>query len=161
MWMMERGIHMFGSAAMGALRAAELASFGMHGSGWVYQAFLDGTLDRDDEVAVRHAAAGDGYRPLSEAMVNIRRTLAAARHHGVISAATARTLTASGTAMFYQDRNWPDLIEAAGAAGADAAELDALTRWLPDSQVAQQADDARAMLAEMRGFLTTGPHRYG
>ena len=72
MWMMEHGVHVFGAAGLGALRAAELDSFGMHGAGWVYQAFRDGTLDRDDEVAVRHGTAEDGYRPLSEAMVNIR-----------------------------------------------------------------------------------------
>jgi len=157
MWVMERGVHVFGAAATGALRAAELASFGMRGSGWVYEAFLGGKLDRDDEIAVRHAGAGDGYRPRSEALVNIRATLDAARREGVISLATVGVLTQSGTAMFYQDRTWPDLIRAAGAAGADAAELDALTRWLPAGQVAQQADDARAMLARMRRFLATDP----
>ena len=57
MWIMERGVHVFGGASMGALRAAELATFGMRGVGWVYQAFRDGTLDRDDEVAVKHGAA--------------------------------------------------------------------------------------------------------
>ena len=42
MWMMEHGVHVFGGAGLGALRAAELDSFGMHGVGWVYQAFRDG-----------------------------------------------------------------------------------------------------------------------
>jgi hypothetical protein len=157
MWVMERGVHVFGSAAMGALRAAELAGFGMRGTGWVYQAFQAGSLDRDDEVAVLHALPGDGFRPLSEAMVNIRRTLDAAGRQGVISPDTVAILTASGTAMFYQDRTWPGLIRAGGAAGADAGELAALARWLPAGQVAQQADDARAMLAEMRAFLATDP----
>ena len=91
MWVMERGVHVFGGAGLGALRAAELGGFGMRGVGWVYQAFRDGTLDRDDEVAVRHAAAGQGYRPLSEAMVNIRRTLEAAQRQGIISAGTSGT----------------------------------------------------------------------
>jgi hypothetical protein len=96
MWMMERGVHVFGGAGLGALRAAELDSFGMHGVGWVYQAFRQEALDRDDEVAVRHGAAEDGYRPLSEAMVNIRQTLAAAEDQEVISAATASILLAAG-----------------------------------------------------------------
>jgi hypothetical protein len=157
MWVMERGVHVFGSAAMGALRAAELASFGMRGTGWVYEAFRDGILDRDDEVAVKQAAAEDGYQPRSEAMVNVRRTLDAAGRQRVISPATLGVLARSGAAMFYQDRTWPDLIRAAGAAGADAVELDALSQWLPAGQVAQQADDARAMLAQIRGFLATDP----
>ncbi len=63
MWMMERGVHVFGGASMGALRAAELDGFGMHGVGWVYQAFREETLDRDDEVAVRHATPTTGTDP--------------------------------------------------------------------------------------------------
>ena len=157
MWMMERGVHVFGGAGLGALRAAELDSFGMHGVGWVYQAFRQEALDRDDEVAVRHGAAEDGYRPLSEAMVNIRQTLAAAEDQEVISAATASILLAAGTALFYPDRTWPELLRAGGATRADPAELDALRRWLPAGRIDQQAADAVAMLREMRGFLAGGP----
>jgi hypothetical protein len=157
MWVMEHGVHVFGAAGLGALRAAELDGFGMRGTGWVYQAFRDGILDRDDEVAVRHAGGGDAYRPLSEAMVNIRRTLQAAQYQGVISAATLGILEAAGAALFYRDRTWPDLLQAAGTARANAAELDALRRWLPAGRIDQQAADATAMLGEMRAFLARDP----
>ena len=148
LWIMERGVHVFGAAGLGALRAAELDRFGMHGVGWVYQAFRDETLDRDDEVAVG---------PGSEAMVNIRRTLAAAEQQGIISAITASALLTAGTDLFYPERTWPALLQAAGATQADATELDALRRWLPDGRVDQQAADAVAMLREMRGFLAADP----
>jgi hypothetical protein len=157
MWVMGHGVHVFGAAGLGALRAAELDGFGMRGTGWVYQAFREGTLDRDDEVAVRHAAAGDGYRPLSEAMVNIRRTLRASEQQGVISAATLGTLVTAAAGLFYRDRTWPDLLRAAAAARADPDELDALRRWLPAGRVDQQGADATAMLREMRGFLDSDP----
>lgn len=157
MWIMERGVHVFGAASVGALRAAELDSFGMRGVGWVYQAFREETLDRDDEVAVRHTSADDGYRPLSEAMVNIRRTLQAAEDQGIISAATASMLLTAGTALFYHDRTWPELLQVAEATRADAAELDALRRWLPAGRIDQQAADAVAMLREMRSFLAADP----
>ena len=157
MWVMAQGVHVFGAAGLGALRAAELDSFGMRGTGWIYQAFRDGTLDRDDEVAVSHAAAGDGYRPLSEAMVNIRRTLRAAQDQGIISVATLGALVAAGAALFYRDRTWPDLLGAAETARADRGELDALRRWLPAGRIDQQAADATAMLREMRGFLAGDP----
>jgi len=157
LWMMEHGVHVFGAAGLGALRAAELDSFGMRGSGWIYQAFREGTLDRDDEVAVRHAAAEDGYRPLSEAMVNIRRTLHAAREQDIISAVTLDTLAAAAAALFYRDRTWPELLLAAEVAQADLGELDALRRWLPAGRIDQQAADATAMLREMRGFLARDP----
>ena len=157
MWVMERGVHVFGSAGMGALRAAELDCFGMRGVGWAYRAFREGALSRDDEVAVKYEGDEDGCRPLSEAMVDIRVTLQAAERQGIISAATCGILTVAGTAMFYQDRTWPHLIQAAAAAGAGAAQLDALCRWLPAGRVAQQADDAVAMLREIRRFLATDP----
>ena len=157
LWVMERGVHVFGSAGVGALRAAELDGFGMRGVGWVYRAFSEGTLNRDDEVAVDCGAAEDGYRPLTEAMADIRRTLLAAERGDVISVATRDILTSAGTALFYRDRTWPGLIKAGRAAGADAAELDALRGWLPAGRVAQQAGDAVAMLREIRGFLATDP----
>jgi hypothetical protein len=157
MWIMDRGVHVFGAAGLGALRAAELGTFGMRGVGWVYQAFRDGTLDRDDEVAVGHGAAEDGYRARSEAMVNIRRTLQAAHQQDVISDATRGLLTVTGTELFYHDRNWPALLEAGAARGAGAAELTALRRWLPVGRIDQQADDAVAMLREIRSFLATDP----
>jgi hypothetical protein len=129
----------------------------MRGAGWIYRAFSDGTLDRDDEVALRHGPAGDGYPALSEAMVNIRRTLQAAQDQEIISDVTRGILTVTGAALFYHDRNWPGLLKAGQAAGADAAELGALRRWLPAGRIDQQADDARAMLREMRRFLAAGP----
>ncbi|HVK84540.1 MAG TPA: TfuA-like protein [Kofleriaceae bacterium] len=47
-----RGIEVWGAASMGALRAAELAPFGMRGIGGIYRAFASGELIADDEVAV-------------------------------------------------------------------------------------------------------------
>src|SRR4029077_1266006 len=78
LWAMAEGIHVYGAASAGALRAAELAGFGMRGIGRVYEDFRDGVLQDDDEVAVLHGPAEVGYPPVTEAMVNIRATLAAA-----------------------------------------------------------------------------------
>ena len=74
LWAMARGIHVFGAASMGALRAAELDAFGMEGVGAIYEAFRDGYLEDDDEVAVSHGPMEVGYPVLCEAMVNIRRS---------------------------------------------------------------------------------------
>ena len=157
MWIMERGVHVFGSADMGALRAVELDQFGMRGVGWVFQSFKDGALDQDDEVAVHHENGPSGYPALSEAMVNIRQTLAAARGQRVISEATRDVLTTLAKGSFYQHRNWQPLLRAGGTRGADPAELAALGRWLPTGRVDQKADDAVAMLGAIRVFLATDP----
>ena len=70
---------------MGALRAAELHSFGMRGVGRIFEAFRDGALEDDDEVAVLHGPAEIGYLAASEPMVNIRETLARADSEGVLA----------------------------------------------------------------------------
>ena len=79
LWAMKQGVHMFGSASMGALRAAELHGFGMRGVGQIFADYRDGVLVDDDEVAVLHGPAEADYVAVSEAMVNIRATLAAAQ----------------------------------------------------------------------------------
>src|SRR6266446_11006066 len=84
LWAMVQGIHVYGSASIGALRAAELYPFGMKGVGRIFEAFRDGILEDDDEVAVLHGPEELGYPPLTEAMVNIRATLAEAVRCDVI-----------------------------------------------------------------------------
>src|SRR6185295_3385107 len=39
LWAMTEGIHVFGAASMGALRASELADFGMIGVGEIFQRY--------------------------------------------------------------------------------------------------------------------------
>src|SRR5437588_2923171 len=85
LWAMSRGIHVFGSASIGALRAAELAAFGMEGVGTVFELYRDGVLEDDDEVAIAHGPAEVEFRGGSEAMVDIRQTLQRAERVGVIS----------------------------------------------------------------------------
>lgn len=76
LWALSRGIRVLGSSSMGALRAAEMDRYGMEGVGEVYRLYRSGALEDDDEVALLHAPAEFGYRPLSEPMVNLRASLA-------------------------------------------------------------------------------------
>src|SRR5690348_4729362 len=78
LWAMSKGIRLYGSASMGALRAAETASFGMVGVGRIFEDFQNGTLEDDDEVTVAHLPQEAGYKKLSTAMANIRATVRAA-----------------------------------------------------------------------------------
>src|SRR5215471_17937656 len=89
LWALEQGITVLGASSMGALRAAELHEFGMVGFGDVYADFAEGRLHDDDEVAVVHASEEHGFRPLSDAMVNIRATMRAAVDAGVIDSNVA------------------------------------------------------------------------
>ncbi|MDQ3370893.1 MAG: TfuA domain-containing protein, partial [Myxococcota bacterium] len=100
---LERGIAVWGAASMGALRAAELAPFGMTGVGAVYRDFARGTLTADDEVAVAHLPAEYGYRATSDALVNLRDGIARAP---MLTAPTRARLVALVAARFYRERSW-------------------------------------------------------
>ncbi|WP_437673963.1 TfuA-like protein [Sorangium sp. So ce131] len=152
LWAMSEGIHVFGSASMGALRAAELADFGMEGVGWIFEAFRSGAIEDDDEVAVAHGPAEDGYRACSEAMVNIRRTLDAAVEEAVLDAETAGALVHIAKALPYFDRCYPRVLELAREQDLPEAALRALRAWLPRGKINQKRLDALAMLRAMRPF---------
>lgn len=154
LWAMAQGIHVYGSASMGALRAAELYSFGMEGVGSVFEAFRDHTLEDDDEVAVAHGLADSGYRCLSDAMVNIRATLAKAEAEAVVAPATRTALVAIAKAIFYPERSYGLLLHRGAEAGLPSVELAALRTWLPEGAVNVKRQDALAMLRLMRRHLS-------
>src|SRR6516225_2783541 len=117
LWAMAQGIHVYGAASIGALRAAELADFGMWGIGSIYHQFYSGALADDDEVAVLHGPEELGYPAVTEAMVNIRATLAEAARQGVVEPSLAASLTGIAKALFYKERNYSGILQAANAQG--------------------------------------------
>ena len=140
---MARGTAVWGGASMGALRAAELARFGMIGIGAIYRAFARGALVADDEVAVAHLPAEYGFRATSDALVNLRHGLARACTARVIDARTRDHLIELARARFYRERSWARMIEDGRARGL---KLDALAAWpKPD----RKAEDARLLLRRL------------
>jgi len=146
LWAMSQGVHVFGAASMGALRACELHAFGMRGVGRIFEDFASGTLVDDDEVVLAHASAEQAYRPLSEAMVNIRATLGAAARAGILNDAQHAQLVGVAKELFYPDRSYPRLLAVARAAGFLPPVLDALRDWLPTGRVDQKRRDACELL---------------
>ncbi len=153
LWALSQGVPVYGASSMGALRAAELAAFGMVGVGWIYDQFAAGALTDDDEVAIIHASAEDDYRAGSEAMVNIRRTLAAAERDDVISAQDAAVLVGATKDRFYPERCWPQVVQDARRyCSADTAAR--LRSWLPAGRIDQKRLDAVSLL---RTLAATNP----
>ncbi|ACY18782.1 TfuA-like protein [Haliangium ochraceum] len=160
LWAMSRGVHVFGAASMGALRAAELAAFGMRGIGTIYEDLCSGAITRDDEVAVLHGDADSGFRPLSEALVNIRATLLAAEQAGVLGAEQRARLHELAAAMFYGDRGYPALLARAAEQGAaPESTLRALGDFVSENRVDQKQQDALALLGAVREHLAGEPGR--
>ena len=156
LWAMAAGIHVFGAASIGALRAAELDAFGMQGIGRIYEAYREGVLEDDDEVAVLHGPEELGYPPLTEAMVNIRATLDAAVQCGVMSQEVMERLTAIARTLFYKERTYEAVSRAASGAGLPAGPLRAFADWLPAGRIDQKRHDAELMLDAIRAHLAAG-----
>jgi len=149
----QAGIPVFGASSMGALRAAELHPFGMIGVGAIFEAYRDGRLEDDDEVAVVHGPAELGYPALSEAMVNIRRTLADAMAERVLSPSTGLRLESIAKELPYRDRGFGRALRLAADIGLPGDELTDFKTWLPTGRFDQKRDDARQMLRVMRRHL--------
>jgi hypothetical protein len=156
LWAMSRGIHVFGSSSIGALRAAELAVFGMEGVGTIFELYRDGVLEDDDEVAVAHGPPETGFLAGSEAMVNIRQTLRKAELVGIISKELGTVLEKIGKDLFYADRNYSVLLRCASEYRQWEAELARFQQWLPTGQINQKREDALTMLRVMRRRLAQG-----
>lgn len=152
LWALEQGIAVFGSASMGALRAAELSGFGMVGVGRIYEAYASGEIIDDDEVAVLHSPSELGFAPLSEPMVSIRATVARAASEAVLDADQAAALLDAAKARFYQHRVWDQILADFQA----APWCDGFKSWLKSGRVDAKRDDAREMLVQMAAFLNEG-----
>jgi hypothetical protein len=136
------GVQVFGGGSMGALRAAELAAFGVVGVGRIFAGYRDGRLTGDDEVALLHATAAHRYRPLTVPLVDVRRAVEEAVATGLVTAREGSRLLRAAAALFYQERTWERALAEARLPAATAA---ALRRFLPAAP-SQKAEDARATL---------------
>lgn len=150
LYALSQGIPVLGAASMGALRAAELAAFGMQGIGAIFQAYMDGRLEDDDEVAVTHGPAELGYPLLSEAMVNIRRTLSDAMAAGALTPHDRLHLQRIAKELPYGDRSYDHLLHVAVEDGLDASEMARFRAWLVGGRADQKREDALELLAHLR-----------
>lgn len=156
LWAMAQGIEVFGSASMGALRAAELCAFGMKGVGRIFEDFRDGRLEDDDEVAVLHAPAELGFKSLSEPMVSIRATVDKAAEAGVLTDELQSVLVGTAKAAPYRDRTWDTIVKAAEDSGVGVQQLKEFQNWLAAGRVDAKREDAVAMLKAMASAIEAG-----
>ena len=146
LYAMSQGIHVIGAAGTGALRAAELASFGMEGIGAIFQAFADGLLEDDDEVMVVYGSRELGFPLLSESMVNIRRTLDDARNEKILGLSDCEALRSISKNLHYKNRSYGKVLSLAEEQGHNKSDLNRFRNWLKEGRKDQQLLDALALL---------------
>jgi hypothetical protein len=156
LWAMARGIHFYGGASIGALRAAELADFGMKGIGDVYERYRAGELIDDDEVAVMHGPAELSYVQVTEAMVNVRATIDRACQLGIIAPDFALALLHIAKSLFYKDRTYKVIAKTATVHRLAPEALARFANWLPEGKIDQKRIDAVNLLEAVKAHLGRG-----
>lgn len=146
LYAMSTGIHVYGAASMGALRAAELDTYGMKGVGKIFESYRDGLLEDDDEVTVVHSPPELGYISLSEAMVNIRRTMNDACNEGCIDEYHHNLFIKALKETFYKKRNYSLLKK---QKQVDPKVQDSFFNWLKSNRKDQKQEDAVALLKKI------------
>ena len=161
LWALTHRIHVIGAASMGALRAAELEAFGMVGVGRVFEAFRDGLLEDDDEVAVLHRGADSHqYNQVTEAMVDIRATLERAVSVGVIDRSSAATLECIAKGLNYKNRTYFRIIEIAHKGGLNPLVIELISEWIHNGgRVSVKRTDALALIDLLNEYLRNGLQR--
>jgi YcaO-like protein with predicted kinase domain len=173
------GTEVIGGASLGALRAAELARFGMTGIGTIYDLYRSGMMVRDDAVMLVHAPAELDYAPFSLPLVDAEYALSLIELAGPVRRAMQRivrrapfeTRTWRGCLAEYRARTgrpFPIALETLEAqpslkqidarqvidaiAAADARRSPAATWPMP-----ALTDDFRALLARSAPAFAAGP----
>jgi hypothetical protein len=154
-----RGVRVLGAASMGALRAAELDSFGMEGIGGIYADYRDALLVADDEVALLHGTAAEGYRPLSVPLVCIRATLSQAVRDGACDTRTAQMLVDTLARWPFGLRSYHGLEAAGREAGLDASRVRTVHRYCADHCVDPKREDALLLLGALLSADPAAPPR--
>jgi hypothetical protein len=142
LWVLSKGTPVIGASSMGALRAAELAAFGMVGVGKVFSDYMDGRLVADDEVALLHGDEDSGYVHFSVPLVDIRATLQRAKEQAILTSQQHDSLVEAARAMPYPLRQYSSIIDACGGRQQFADFVD----WVDRNSFSQKACDAEAAL---------------
>ncbi|WFE89901.1 TfuA-like protein [Roseibium porphyridii] len=151
LWAIDRGATIFGAASMGALRAAELSSFGMHGRGLIYRWFRRNALAPDDAVAVLHTPEELGAVAITDSLVDLRIRFKQSRKEGQITACQESALVTAAFQLHYTERHLKAVLATARDNGANITISD-----LAKPDCTQKQLDAQLLLDELTDRQKSG-----
>ena len=151
LWAMRQGVPVLGAASMGALRAAELAPFGMIGVGEIFRRYATGALTRDGDVAIAHAPAALGWLPLSIAVVDVEARLgrAIAAADGPVDDGRLATWIEAARAIPLRDRTEAAVVDRWRRLDAAHRPPASLMAAVADDAFSRKRADAERLVAEL------------
>lgn len=147
LYALSKGIAVIGASSMGALRAAELSAFGMTGHGAIYNAFADGSLNDDDEVAVVHGPSELNWQALSDAMVDIRDFVAQAVLSDVLSVEDSDRIIDHAKSQYFKCRSIENSLRSALENRRTNTEIETITDWFVERGPRAKERDCRELLS--------------
>jgi hypothetical protein len=156
LFVMSQGTHVLGSSSMGALRASELHAFGMLGVGEIFQLYKECKIEDDDEVAIAHGPKNLGYPALSEAMVNMRKTLLDAFEQDVISEVFYLHFLETAKNEYYKRRTYHNILKILKSKTDLEKDAKLFLEWLPHNARNLKQEDAWLLLEKIKDMIATG-----
>ena len=158
LWVLEAGIPVVGAASMGALRAAELDSFGMIGVGDVYASYRDGWRLADDEVAILHTPSPGDERAVTDALVDIEAKTDALVAGGLLDAGDAEAVATGARRCHFTERRMAGALDAAGQPPSVGERLLGWLAAQPSGGSRKRADAEAALRLAAGGLQRPRPH---
>ena len=144
---LQEGCSIYGAASMGALRAAECAAFGVVGVGDVFEDYQAGRRLSDADVAVTHAPAELGFRPLTLALVDAEASLSNALEGGFITEKSHEQLLKAARTLHFTKRTWAKVVQVADLSEEDCNRFQAS---LPTVERSLKRQDAEKILIRLK-----------
>ena len=150
----KKGILVFGSSSLGALRAVELKRFGMMGIGNIFKLFLKGIIDSDDEVAVTFT----GYREYqSDALIDIRYNLFLAQKKQIIDKNTKRNILRIAKKTYFPYRTYDDILEKSKKVfSLQKKQIEDFGEYISKHKVSLKEKDAITLLINIKNIIEVG-----
>ncbi|MET8506864.1 TfuA domain-containing protein [Streptomyces sp. NPDC004787] len=155
LYILDRGISVYGASSMGALRAAELSDFGMIGHGRIFRDLCSGELDGDDEVSLLHGLEGEGFQPYTAALVNWRYALADSHDRILLPEEELQAFLSIAKETCFTERTLDNILHLAAMEGVSGRSLK-LIQAILSASVDYKQIDAIGLL----DFLSQGDSRH-
>lgn len=144
-----RGVAVFGSSSMGALRAAECR--GVRAIGKIADWYTRGVITDDADVAV--AFDPDTLQPISVPQVNVRYALQRLESSGTLSKEWASKFLKTSEALYYPERTYMRILVESGMKSKDE-QTRALASML--NAIDLKKEDAFSLLEAVAAYLDSG-----
>jgi|KBSMisStandDraft_5_1062788.scaffolds.fasta_scaffold12199_5 TfuA protein len=150
----KKDVLVFGSSSLGALRAVELKRFGMMGIGKIFNLFLKGIIDSDDEVAVTFT----GYREYqSDALIDIRYNLFLAQKKQIIDKNTKRNILRIAKKTYFPYRTYDDILEKSKKVfSLQKKQIEDFGEYISKHKVSLKEKDAITLLINIKNIIEVG-----